>query len=159
MRMNGRTTLDQLFWGHLAAFFPGDPKIGKICGKSGLISPIGGTMGSNDRGWRSQTARGAPSPCDGSFAPRNFTPAFDANCNFMLLYLELTVEFQFFCQLLLLPRKCLLLNCPGQWGYKVIMNECLNFYSEAFDVWRRKVDWVAWLQSLDGRIMDPNVWY
>ena len=116
MRMNGSTTPDQLFWGHLAAFFPGDPKIGKICGKSGLISPIGGTMGSNDRGWRSQTARGAPSPYDGSFVPRNFTPAFDANCNFMLLYLELTVQFQFLSALAF-TQKVSLIKLP--WSVRI----------------------------------------
>ena len=94
MRMNESTTFDQLCWGHLTAFDPSDPRIGEICGKSGLISPSGRTMGPMIRVGEVKQPAGRPHQYDGSFAPRNFTPAFDANCNFMLLYLESTVEFQ-----------------------------------------------------------------
>ena len=78
--MGGRNTLDQLFWGHLTAFDQSGPKIGGICGKSGLISSRGGTMGAMIGVGKSNKPRGVLTFW--SIDRCNFTP----DCNFMLLF-------------------------------------------------------------------------
>ena len=87
MRMNGNTTLDQLFCGHLTAFDQCDPKIGENLRQIWAeISPSCGTMGAM-MGWGEvKQPAGRPHFLMDHFSSPNFTPALDANCNDMLLF-------------------------------------------------------------------------